>query len=109
MVQHTAAIATLKDENESLRGDIAANEREFTVRLADTNKEADKRVADVQAAAQQQLEAVKEQLTSTTAALELARTAAAASATEEQKLQQAAAVAAAVDAAVATAKVHAPP
>jgi hypothetical protein len=106
MAQHASAIASLKEENNSLRSDIAANEREFTTRVANIKNEADKRLEDAQAAAQQQLAALTEQLTAATAALELARTAAAASATEEQKLQQAAAVAAAVDAALAAAKVH---
>jgi hypothetical protein len=80
MAQHTAALTTLKDENTSLRSDIAATEREFTTRLADTKNEADKRVDDVQAATQQQVAALAEQLTTATTALELARTVAAASA-----------------------------
>jgi DNA repair exonuclease SbcCD ATPase subunit len=106
MAQHASAIASLKDENNSLRDDMAANERELTTKLANIKNEADKRLNDAQAAAQQQLAALTEQLTTATNALELARTAAAASATEEQKLQQAAAVAAAVDAALAAAKVR---
>ena len=64
VAQHAAAINAMKEENAAV--------------LYDTKKEADKRVADAQAAADLRFAGITEELTHTTAALELVRTTASA-------------------------------